>query len=25
VVYTGIFMLLAGALYLFWIGREIKE
>jgi hypothetical protein len=25
VVYTGIFLLLAGALYLFWIGRDIKE
>jgi hypothetical protein len=25
VVYTGIFMLLAGAAYLFWKGREIKE
>jgi len=25
VVYTGIFLLMAGALYLFWIGREIKE
>ena len=24
-VYTGIFLLLAGAAYLFWIGREIKE
>jgi len=24
-VYTGFFLLLAGALYLFWIGREIKE
>ena len=24
-VYTGIFLLLAGAVYLFWIGREIKE
>ena len=25
VVYTGIFLLLAGALYLFWIGQDIKE
>jgi cytochrome c biogenesis protein ResB len=25
VVYFGIFLLLAGAVYLFWIGREIKE
>ena len=25
VVYVGIFLLLAGALYIFWIGREIKE
>ncbi len=25
VVYFGIFLLLGGALYLFWIGREIKE
>ena len=25
VVYLGIFLLLAGAAYLFWIGREIKE
>ncbi len=25
VVYTGIFLLLAGAVYLFWIGRGIKE
>ncbi len=25
VVYAGIFLLLAGALYIFWIGREIKE
>lgn len=25
VVYFGIFMLLAGAMYLFWIGRDIKE
>ncbi len=25
VVYTGIFLLLAGAVYLFWKGREIKE
>ena len=25
VVYFGIFLLLAGALYLFWIGRDIKE
>ena len=24
-VYTGILLLLAGAAYLFWIGREIKE
>ncbi len=24
-VYFGIFLLLAGALYLFWIGRDIKE
>ena len=24
-VYTGIILLLAGAAYLFWIGREIKE
>ena len=24
-VYLGIFLLLAGAAYLFWIGREIKE
>ena len=24
-VYTGIFLLLAGAAYLFWVGREIKE
>jgi len=24
-VYAGIFLLLAGAVYLFWIGREIKE
>jgi len=24
-VYTGIFLLLAGSAYLFWIGREIKE
>jgi len=25
IVYFGIFLLLAGALYLFWIGRDIKE
>lgn len=25
VVYFGIFLLLAGALYLFWIGQDIKE
>lgn len=25
VVYTGIFMLLAGALYIFWIGKDKKE
>lgn len=25
VVYTGIFMLLAGAIYMFWIGKDIKE
>ncbi len=25
VVYTGIFLLLAGAVYLFWIGREKKD
>jgi hypothetical protein len=25
VVYAGIFLLLGGALYLFWIGREMKE
>jgi hypothetical protein len=25
VVYTGIFLLLAGALYIFWIGKDIKE
>jgi len=25
VVYFGIFLLLAGALYLFWIGRDIKD
>ncbi len=25
VVYFGIFLLLAGALYLFWIGKDIKE
>ncbi len=25
IVYFGIFLLLAGAMYLFWIGRDIKE
>ena len=25
VVYVGIFMLLAGAIYMFWIGKDIKE
>lgn len=25
VVYAGVFLMLAGALYLFWIGQEIKE
>lgn len=25
IVYVGIFLLLAGALYLFWIGQDIKE
>ncbi len=25
VVYTGIFMLLAGAVYMFWIGKETKD
>jgi hypothetical protein len=25
VVYLGVFLLLAGALYLFWIGQDIKE
>ena len=25
VVYAGIFLLLAGALYIFWIGKDIKE
>ena len=25
VVYFGIFLLIAGAVYLFWIGREIKD
>lgn len=25
VVYVGIFLLLAGALYIFWIGKDIKE
>jgi hypothetical protein len=25
VVYFGIFLLLGGALYLFWIGQDIKE
>jgi len=25
VVYTGIFFLLAGALYMFWIGKDKKE
>jgi hypothetical protein len=25
VVYTGIFILMAGALYMFWLGKEIKE
>jgi len=25
IVYTGIFMLLAGALYIFWIGKDKKE
>ena len=25
IVYFGIFLLLAGAMYLFWIGQDIKE
>ncbi len=25
IVYLGVFLLLAGALYLFWIGKDIKE